>query len=179
MIDVQQIIPRPEAHDYQIQLREKEQQGRRHKAERHDLRLRFWQGVVALARDQKTRHSNIKPGTANWISARSGVRGLSFNYVIVQEHTAVELYIDRGHESENKDIFDRLSAHKREIEKTFGGPLSWERLDGKRACRIKYRADTGGYRSPDVEWPAIQSGMVEAMGRLEAALLPVIESLGM
>jgi len=179
MVDVQQIIPLPEAHDYQIQLREKEQQGRRHKAERHDLRLRFWQGVVSVARDQKTRHSNIKPGTANWISARSGVRGLSFNYVIVQEHTAVELYIDRGDVGENKDIFDRFASQKSSIEKTFGGPLSWERLDAKRACRIKYRADNGGYRSPESEWPAIQSDMVEAMNRLESALLPAIESLGM
>lgn len=179
MIDVQQIIPLPEAHDYQVQLREKEQQGRRQRAARHDERLRFWEGVVDIAREHNTRHANIKPGIANWISATSGVRGLAFNYVIVQEHNAVELYIDRGNAAENKAIFDGLAAHKADVEKLFGAALSWERLDGKRACRIKYRSDNGGYRSPELGWPAIQSEMVNAMMRLEDAILPRIESLGL
>jgi len=45
LLDVQQIIPLPEANDYQVQVREKEQQGKIKRAERHDERLRFWQGV--------------------------------------------------------------------------------------------------------------------------------------
>jgi hypothetical protein len=71
LIDVQQIIPLPEAIDYQVQVREKEQQGKHERAERYDLRLRFWQGLVAVARNQKARHANIKPGSHNWIGASS------------------------------------------------------------------------------------------------------------
>lgn len=179
MIDVQQIIPLPEAHDYQVQLREKEQQGRRNRAERYDVRLRFWEGLIALARERCTRHSNIKPGTYHWLGASSGLRGLGFNYVIVQEHGVTELYIDRGDAGENKRIFDALLKDREAIEKAFGGGLQWERLDTKRASRIKYVVSLGGYRSPDGEWPAIHASMVDAMSRLEAALLPRIESLGL
>jgi hypothetical protein len=50
LIDVQQIIPLPEANDYQVQLREKEQVGRKKRAERHDLRQKFWEGLVEIAR---------------------------------------------------------------------------------------------------------------------------------
>jgi Domain of unknown function (DUF4268) len=179
LIDVQQIIPLPEAHDYQVQVREKEQVGRKKRAERFDVRLRFWEGLVANARKSKTRHANIKPGAYHWLGASSGIRGLGFNYTIVQEYGIAELYIDRGVAEENKRIFDQLHARKEEIEKAFGGPLSWERLDTKRACRIKHIIERGGYRSPESEWPEIQSEMVETMTKLEAALKPGMAALGL
>ena len=177
LIDVQQIIPLPEAHEYQVQLREKEQVGRKRRAERYDVRLKFWEGLIAIAREQKTRHANIKPGSYSWLGAASGIRGLSLNYVIVQANVATELYIDRGDAVENKNIFDQLYARKDEIEKRFGGPLLWERKDAKRASRIKHTILIGGYRNPESQWQAIQSEMVAAMTRLESALKPVLDSL--
>jgi hypothetical protein len=179
LIDVQQIIPLPEANEYQVQLREKEQVGRKKRAERYDVRLKFWEGLVAIARSRKTRHANIKPGSHSWLGGSSGIRGLGLNYAIVQEYGTSELYIDRGDAVENKRIFDQLHARKDEIEKAFGRTLSWERLDTKRACRIKYVVDRGGYRSPESQWPEIQSEMVESMTKLEAALRPCLDSLGL
>ena len=179
LIDVQQIIPLPEAHEYQVQLREKEQVGRKKRAERYDVRQHFWEGLVAVARSRQTRHANIKPGSYHWLGASSGIRGLGFNYVIVQEYGITELYIDRGEVVENKHIFDQLQGRKEEIETNFGGALSWERLDTKRACRIKHVIERGGYRSPESEWPAIQSEMVETMVKLESALKPALDALGL
>lgn len=177
LIDVQQIIPLPEANDYQIQLREKEQVGRKMRAERDDVRQRFWTGLVAIARSRQTRHANIKPGLANWISASSGIRGLGFAFVISQDAGSAELYIDRGDAVENKRIFDQLHAKKEEIEAVFGGPLSWERLDTKRASRVKQSIDRGGYRSPETECPPIQAVMVDSMTRLEEALKPALNAM--
>lgn len=179
LIDVQQIIPLPEANDYQVQLREKEQVGRKKRAERNEVYLRFWEGLVAEARKRETRHANIKPGSYHWLGASSGIRGLGFNYVIVQEYGLAELYIDRGEAAENKRIFEQLHARKEEIERTFGGSLSWEPLDTKRACRIKHVIERGGYRSSEALWPEIQSEMVESMIKLEAALRPALDSLGL
>ena len=96
---------------------------------------------------------------------------------MVQEYGVVELYIDRGEALENKRIFDQLHNHKDEIEKAFGDSLLWERLDAKRACRIKRRIETAGYRSPESEWPKLQSEMVESMSKLETALKPSLTSL--
>jgi hypothetical protein len=177
LIDVQQVIPLPEAHEYQIKLREKEQEGRKKRAERHDLRLKFWQGLIATARKLGTRHANIKPGIYHWLGTSSGTRGLNFNYVITQEIGAVELYIDRGETKENKRIFDQLFRRKSAIEKSFGAPLLWERLNNKRACRIKHHVESGGYRSPEQQWPNIQGEMVDTMTRLETALKPALENL--
>ena len=179
LIDVQQIIPLPEANEYQVQLREKEQVGRKKRAERYDIRLKFWEGLIAITRSRHTRHANIKPGAYSWIGAGSGIRGLGFKYVVKQEHGAAELYIDRGDAVENKRIFDKLLSQKNDIEKAFGGELSWERLETKQACRIQYLIERGGYRSTELEWPAIQSEMVDIMTRLETSLKSGLESLSL
>lgn len=178
LVDVQQIIPLPEANDYQVQVREKEQQGKKKRAERYDERLHFWQGLIAVARAQKTRHANIKPGSHGWLgSGGTGVRGLGFNFVVVQESSTVELYIDRGVESENKHIFDHIYSQRESVEQMFGDKLSWERLDSKRACRIKYLIELGGYRTPEAKWPEVHAAMVAAMTKLETALKSAIDSL--
>ena len=177
LVDVQQIIPLPEANEYQVQLREKEQEGRKHRAARYDTRLRFWEGLINLACAKRTRHANIKPGPYHWLGATSGIRGLGFNYVVVQEYAIAELYIDRRDAIENKRIFDTLFAQRAEIDARFGSLLSWERLDGKRACRIKHVIELGGYRSADSEWPAIHEAMVMSMIRLETALKPNLDDL--
>lgn len=48
----------------------------------------------------------------------------------------VECYIN-----DNKNLFDTLSDNKEEIEGALGFELIWDRLDGKKASRIKYRID--------------------------------------
>jgi hypothetical protein len=170
LVDVQQVIPLPEAQDYQIQLREKVRGERRERLERHDLRKKFWTGLLAIARDRGTRHAGRKPGMYHWIGGSSGIRGLGWVYIIAPDHGTVELYIDRGISDENKAIFDTLFARREECEATFGRPLIWERLDKRRASRIKHQIDLGGYRTPEERWPAIQAEMVSQMTALEKAL---------
>ena len=55
--------------------------------------------------------------------------------------------------------------------------MSWQRLDGKRACRIAYTTTIGGYRSDESKWPEIQDAMIDAMIRLENALIPHLAKL--
>lgn len=113
------------------------------------------------------------------MSTGAGVSGLGFNYVILQHEGTVELYIDRGrnHDAQNKAIFDAMWAEKAKIEAVFGEPLEWQRLDGKRACRIRKQITLGGYRDEEAQWPAIQDAMVDAMIRLEKALRPHINDV--
>jgi hypothetical protein len=177
LIDVQQVIPLPEATEYQVQIREKEQKGRKDRAERYSLRRKFWEGLLALAEGKTKLHANISPSEYHWIGTSSGFRGLNFNYVIRQQAWTVELYIDRGEATTNKRIFDDLQSHKVEIEQSFGDSLSWERLDSKRASRIAYNVTVGGYRDDETKWPEIQDAMIDAMIRLDKAISPFIINL--
>lgn len=174
LVDVQQVIPLPEAAAYQVQVREKEQRGRQERSERYGIRKKFWQGLLSRAAAKTPLHSNISPGEYHWLGAGSGIRGLSFNYVIRQDEGTVELYIDRGAEEAdaNKKIFDWLLSHKSEIEQAFGAELSWQRLDAKRSCRIAYTTTIGGWKSEEQKFPEIQDAMIDAMIRLEKAIKP-------
>ena len=174
LVDVQQVIPLPEAAAYQVQVREKEQRGRQERAERYGIRKKFWQGLLSRAAVRTPLHSNISPGEYAWLGVSSGIRGLNFNYVIRQDEGTAELYIDRGAEEADatKKIFDWLLSHKSEIEQAFGAELSWQRLDEKRGCRIAYTTTIGGWRSEEQKFPEIQDAMIDAMIRLEKAMKP-------
>jgi hypothetical protein len=176
LIDVQQIIPLPEANDYQVQLREKEQLSRREKAGQHEVFVRYWAGLQQIARQKGTRHANLKAGSRKSLSAGSGKSGLSFNYVIVKEAADIELYIDCRDTERNKRIFDQLHSKKDEVENAFGGDLIWQRLDSGQASRIKHTVE-GGYKASESEWPVIHAKMVDAMIRLEGAIRPFLEQL--
>jgi hypothetical protein len=85
LVNVQQIIPLPEASEYQIQIREKEQVVRKNRAERFDERLKFWQQLVAECHARKTRHGDRKPSSRYWLGAGAGKTGLNFNYLIASD----------------------------------------------------------------------------------------------
>jgi hypothetical protein len=148
-------------------------------AERYILRRRWWTQLIERSNQVSKLHAHLTPREYHWIGVSSGIAGLYFNYLVGQNECSAELYIDRGKdaEEENKAIFEQLLMHKAEIERTFGGPLGWERLDGKRACKIQSTNIRAGYRSPEDQWPAVQDAIIAAMNRLEQALRPWLKQL--
>jgi hypothetical protein len=176
LIDVQQVLPLPEAAEYQIKIREKEQRERKEKAERLPL-ARFWQGLLLLGEGQTPVHAKMSPTQGAGMGASAGISGLWFNYYLHQHGSRVELYIDRGEAAINKRLYDELFSHKDEIDASFGDLLLWQRLDEKRACRIAYELTVGGYKDDESNWQAIQTAMIDAMARFEKALSPFIALL--
>jgi hypothetical protein len=88
----------------------------------------------------------------------------------------VELYIDADKDSGegNKIILDRLAAQKEAIEKEFGGPLLWDSLEEKRACRIRKTVDIAGWQDEE-KWPQACDALIDAMIRMEKALRPYLK----
>ncbi len=145
-------------------------------AERHILRRKFWEQLLERAKQKGVLlHAQRSPTKDSWISAGAGVQaGVSFTYVAwMTDETAVELYIDTGSKDENKRIFDALFAKKQEIEKSFGSLLSWERLDDRRASRVRYVIQEGGLNDQS-KWQNMQDAMISAMDRLSKALNPYL-----
>jgi len=160
LLDIQQLIPLPEATDFQTKLGVKKLAERKNRAERHDLRFRFWQGLLARAREKTNLHANRSPGDGNWISGSTGRAGFDFSYVARKLDAQVELWIH-----DDKDAFHQLEQQRDAIEQEFGAPFEWMDVEGKGA-RIRYVVD-GGYRSPDEDWPRIHSELIDSMIRLD------------
>ncbi|HSH59798.1 MAG TPA: DUF4268 domain-containing protein [Acidimicrobiales bacterium] len=76
-----------------------------------------------------------KPSVQNWAPFKAGPFG-TYSVVFAQSGLRVEVYLDSGNKELNKTLFDELEADRVEVERSFGGPLDWERLDDKRASRI-------------------------------------------
>ncbi len=101
-------------------------------------RLAFWEqfNQVVIARGKPF---NLRKATTDhWYDVAMGTSDahIAIDLVNKDGRIVVECYI-----SDNKDLFDTLSDHKEEIEGALGFELIWDRLDGKKASRIKYRID--------------------------------------
>lgn len=165
------LIVGPSAEALEVGAQKKE------RAERHILRNRFWTGLLERAKERTRLHAGTNPNDSPYLETRAGKAGLSYGYVLSKNETRVELYISRPTAEESRVIFDMLASDKSAIEADFGDSLSWEPMEGKRACRIARRMQMGGYRDPESEWGRIQDSMIDAMIQLDRALGPRVAKL--
>ena len=149
---------------------------KREQAERHHIRKEFWAQLLERAKQRTPLHAAIAPTPDNWIAAGAGKGGLSYNYVILQHVAKVEFVFSSSDGAENRRMFDKLQSAKEAIEASFGQPLEWDALEGRKVCTIRLRLEDGGYRDRE-RWPEIQEAMIEAMIRLEKALRPYVTKL--
>ncbi len=99
-------------------------------------RLAFWEqfNQVVIARSKPF---NLRKATTDhWYNVAMGTSDAYIAIDLVNKDSCivVECYI-----SDNKDLFDTFADHKEEIETELGFKLIWDRLDRKKASRIKYR----------------------------------------
>lgn len=171
-IDVQQIIPTPEAAEFMIGMSSKESEEKSAQVTqkgRHKLRLEFWEIALERLRDKGVQlFQNINPSKDHWLSAGSGVRSCPFNLIFSRDEARVELSLQRSDTQENKWLFDQLYAMKDEVEETFGAELDWKRMDDKKSSRIQYAQPFDGFNKES--WPEMIDWLAAHMTRLEAAL---------
>lgn len=70
-----------------------------------------------------------------------GTYGVQINPAVTRNAVRVEIYLTGRDKQTNKDQFDYLFEHKEQIERSYGKPLIWNRLDDKNACRIYDQLD--------------------------------------
>ena len=105
---------------------------------RYEMRRQFWTEFIQYCEENGGVFVKISPVTCNWISkSLKTPYGININAVVGFDYDRVEIYIDTKDKDFNKRLFDFLYAKKDAIEAEYGGPLIWERMSDKRACRIK------------------------------------------
>jgi hypothetical protein len=138
-------------------------------AERHLLRYEFWTQILQRSKGVTRLTENRSPTRDHWLSVSTGKSGINYNYLILKDGAAVDLYIDVGSQERNKAIFDALLEQREAIELEFGDELDWRRLDDKRSSRIvKILRGFGSLHEPD-KWDALQEKMIDNMIRLDKA----------
>ncbi|MBE3864637.1 DUF4268 domain-containing protein [Vibrio parahaemolyticus] len=172
LINIDQIIPTPEAKELMIGINAKEAEEKTTEVvlkNRHTVRREYWERALeAFQKSSCQLYNNISPSKDHWLSAGSGLSGCPYNLIFLQKELRVELWISRGVTDENKYLFDLLSQSKQDIEHTFGAELEWMRLDEKKSCRIQFSTKADGFNKET--WPQAVAWHLEQMTKLEKAL---------
>ncbi len=172
LINIDQIIPTPEAKELMIGINAKEAEEKTTEVvlkNRHTVRREYWERALeAFQKSACQLYNNISPSKDHWLSAGSGLSGCPYNLIFLQKELRVELWISRGITEENKYLFDLLSQSKQDIEHTFGAELEWMRLDEKKSCRIQFSTKADGFNNET--WPQAVAWHLEQMTKLEKAL---------
>ena len=170
-IDLQQIIPTPEAADFMIGMaakdsEEKSVEGTQRR--RHKLRHAFWtQALEALDERNVSLFENVNPSRDYWLNCGTGMSGCVYTLIFARNQARVQLSLERSDKSENKWLFDRLEQQRAEVEVRFGDSLEWRRMDDKIASRIVYSSPFDGFN--ESIWPEMVAWLCDHIVRLEAA----------
>ena len=98
-------------------------------------RLIFWEQFNQILVGRGKPFNVRKATTDHWYDVALGTSEahIAIDLVNKDGNVVVEVYIN-----DSKELFDNLAGHKEEIESALGFNMTWDRLDGKKASRIKY-----------------------------------------
>ncbi len=145
--------------------------------ERKGLQLEYWSEFSDWIAEGPDDEINLSPPKGkHWMSEStyhtSGLRN-SLTIVTTRSEIGVELYLARAYA---KARFAYLESHKEAIEAQFGGPLDWQPLPDRIACRIKATLTDADWTDPtdrmrQFEW------MKDTLLRLKSAIEPYVPAL--
>ena len=103
-------------------------------SESESARLAFWTMFNDVVASRGKPFNIRKPTIRHWYSVSIGKTGASISISLVNKDSSVvlELYIDN-----NKQLFDELYEERSTIEEELGFNMVWQRLNHKKASRIK------------------------------------------
>lgn len=178
LINIDQIIPTPEAKELMIGINAKEAEEKSTEVvikKRHSVRYEYWElALEAFQNSLCNLYDNISPRKDHWLSASSGLSGCSYNLIFLQKSLRVELWVSRAVTEENKFLYDFLFELKTQIEQVFGQPLEWMRLNDKKSSRVQFSTDADGF-DRDV-WPQSVAWHLDHMSKLEQAFKAPLQS---
>ncbi|MBW0157631.1 DUF4268 domain-containing protein [Sedimentimonas flavescens] len=178
-VDIQPVIPTPEAADFMIGMAEKESEEKSAKGvqqRRHKLRLRYWELVLRELRAAGlSRYETVSPSRENWISCGSGVGSIIFGLAFTQSEARVEVIFQGPDKARNKLLFDELCARQVEFDSAFGAPLQWLRMDDSKMSKIVQVAPFDGFN--EEVWPEMAAWMTSEMSKLQSTFMKPISQL--
>jgi Domain of unknown function (DUF4268) len=104
---------------------------------RNELYRQFWAKFLERIRSEHPSWTRATTSAQNWLWLTAPIRGCGINPVFsAKGKIRQELYIDRATPEQCCAVFDALQAQREEFEAAYGRRLKWDRLEGRKACRI-------------------------------------------
>lgn len=104
LMDIQQLIPLPEAEEYETKIRTQQQESRLAESSRHEMFRRFWKQLIERTHGKTTLFAGRTGSQDQWIGVSIGRPGFNLNLVIRRDDSRVECYIDLGKNSDERNL---------------------------------------------------------------------------
>ena len=153
----------------------------RQDSERDTLYRQFWAGVQSSFREDDADWAGQgRPPKTTSMSFKS-CQGVGFNVAFCRpggiRRLRVEAYIDTGNKNTTTEVYSDLESRSDEIEGEFGEALEWDPLENRRASRVSsYFPKQIAIEDEDL-WSEAREWIVSTLGRLRAAIDPVLDDL--
>lgn len=181
-LQVEQIIPLPETKEFMIDAKEKEKEekDKSKTVEETEAKLiKFWgQMKIRL----QSRHIDFLERTSAqaYFSAGFWKGNAKFSFCIGRTAFRIELYFSND---PTKVYIEKMATYLDEIKNTFDGEIVLERLDGKKASRMKHEMPVELQQSlncnlaDESSWDGLIDWYIDAMQKFYKSTYPVLEKV--
>ena len=177
LVDIQQIIPVPEASEYMVRLSRKDAEVKvlkERESSLGQLRIAYW---TQLLDDFQNRNfdlfRNVNPVGAGWRSAGATIAQCNYNLIFAQKELRVELEFATSNTEHNKKLFDFFNERKAEIEQSCGLHLHWLKLKNQKLSKIVVTNAVDGYNK--ALWPEYIQWHFENVQKFEQVFKPYMK----
>lgn len=140
--------------DLVFYLRDDASSADKNASNRHELRVKYWTYALPIIRGKfgaEGPFENACPPKSSWMSRYFSLYGCDLCCRANQDCAVVEIYIGDKDKSKNKAQYDRLYAHKDEIESRVGAMLIWNRDDEFKSSKVRVQLDNVSIAN-DTDW---------------------------
>jgi hypothetical protein len=181
-LQVEQIIPLPETAEFMIDAKEKqkEESDKSKTVEESEVRLvKFWTLLRSRLKENKLDYlERVSPKPHYSLGFWKGNGKYAF---CIGRHTfRVELYFSND---STKESIDAMAQFRGAIEATFDGKIEWERLENKKASRIKFEmtkeqvSQLEGKFNDEIYWDDLINWYVASMDKFYKTLNPYLDKI--
>lgn len=141
----------------------------------------FFGALLNMYKERFPGETNVsKASPQSWLSLSFGRAGLSTGWAFTgDKRFRCEFYIDIGDAPENEAFFDELVSRREQIEAQLDHALDWDKLEGRRACRVSsyYHQSPITVMSDEQELKELGEWGTDEMRRLRDVLKPFVHGL--
>ena len=117
--------------------------------------------------------SGVNFSKDNWVSGFFGVSGCNISCIASKSNARVQLYIATHSKENNKTLFDKMLAHKEEIESKVGSSLIWLRKDESKSSSIEIELKNVNAWN-EIDYDAIAQFCVTWSKKFNEIIVPIL-----
>ena len=137
---------------------------------KQELYLKFWtRWLERLHADRPQWSRSTRPPHSSWFTMTAGVLGITYYTSFTRQGLSSELDFESPEADINSARFEKLQAHRLELDDAYGGVLDWQEMQGRKATRVaEYLPDADV--TNELEWGSYLEWLLDRQTRLRDAV---------